>query len=162
MAATTNLSDADRAALELADVQWGADVLGMNDVSRQVAAELSDLTRPDEDYPYYSVADVALLPEPKARIRVNYGPSTNATDEIVMPLHIDGTDVHLGDFSGWTFVRKEWVTDDDSQQDKDELAAVMDGGQLPLSEPSALTARQKAVLRLKGRSSRLTTTEEGS
>jgi hypothetical protein len=125
VSASTGLSEAERKSLLLADVQWSADELSMNSVTDQVVSMLDDLGRQGEVYPIYSVLDVVVTPDPKTLVRINYGDSDGTCDYCVIPLEFDGGKVTLSNFSEWVFVRKEWVTDEDSQQDKQELSSIL-------------------------------------
>lgn len=128
--ASTNLSEAERQALLLTDVMWGPDELSMNDILNQVTTQLDELRGrdvSDDYYPYFSVMDVVGNPDPKALVQVDYGDPDGANDAVVMPLHIDGSQVTLADDSQWTWVQKEWVVDEDAARDKKEFQAVLAG-----------------------------------
>ena len=139
VSASTNMSERDRRALLLADVQWGADELSMNDITSQVVAHLDEMGSPDEVYPIYTVLDVVGNPDPKALVRCSYGDPDGTRDAWVIPLEVDGDKVSLSDFSSWTPVQQEWVTDEDAAQDKQEVSSLLEGSsilsELGLSEP---------------------------
>lgn len=144
VSASTSLSDAEREALLLADVQWGSTLLSMNRITDQVVAQLQNFTDPDEVYPIYSVMDVLGAPDPKALVRVRYGGS-DPDDAWVVPLEVDGDKVSLSDYSQWTPVQKEWVTDEDAAEDKAEVAQIL-GGQTGLSIAQVAEEIHLAVL----------------
>jgi hypothetical protein len=125
VASSTNMSEAERREILLADVQWGAGMLSMNSMNDQVVASLAQFGDADEVYPIWSVMDVVAAPEPKALVRVNYGDPAGVNDAWVIPLEVDGDKVSLSDFAQWTPVQKEWVVDDDAAQDKSEVASIL-------------------------------------
>lgn len=125
VSAKTNMSADERAALNLADVQWGNGELSMNHMLDQVTACLSEMTDPEEMYPYFSVFDVVGNPDPKALVRVSYGDPAGVDDKWVIPLEVDGDQVSLSDYAKWVPVEQQWVTDDDAAQDKTEVSDLL-------------------------------------
>lgn len=146
VSASTNLSQAERQALLLADVQWGADQLSMNDITSQVVACLDEMRSPEEYYPNFSVMDVVGNPDPKALVRCDYGDPDGVNDAWVIPLEVDGDKVSLSDFASWTPVQKEWVTDEDAAQDKTEVASLLPGGLSESLNLGTLTAKERDAL----------------
>jgi hypothetical protein len=125
--ASTSLSERDRRDLLLADVQWGASELSMNDITSQVVSHLDEMGSADEVYPIFTVLDVVGNPDPKALVRCSYGDPDGTRDAWVIPLEVDGDSVSLSDFASWTPVQKEWVTDEDAAQDKEEVSSLLNG-----------------------------------
>lgn len=119
--ASTNMSAAERADLNLADVLWG-DELSLGDLESQVVSLLSEFGDPEEVYPIYRVMDVTPT---KALVRCSYGDPDGTKDAWVIPLEVDGTKVNLADYSQWTPVEQQWVTDEDAAQDKQELGSIL-------------------------------------
>lgn len=153
--ASTNLSERDRRDLLLADVQWGANELSMNDMTSQVIAHLDAMGSPQEYYPCFTVRDVVAAPDPKALVRVDYGDPDGVNDAWVIPLEVDGDKVNLSDFSQWTPVQKQWVTDEDAARDKTEVSSMLPSGTLPL--PGGLSELSKSS----PRTTPVTPTREG-
>lgn len=150
--ASTNLSQAEREALLLADVKWGSGELSMNDMLSQVVGHLDEMRGDEYGGPYFSVEDVVGNPDPKALVRCDYGDPDGAMDAWVIPLEVDGDKVSLSDFSEWTPVQREWVTDEDADGDKSEVASLL-GGQTVLSDDAkgwillaTLSAKERKAL----------------
>lgn len=149
-AASTKMSEEERHAdLLLADVQWG-DEPSLNSIRGQILAQLDSFRAMGEPggYPYYYVMDVAAG---KALVQCEYNGS-DQDDAWVVPYEADSQGVRLADFSQWTPVTQEWVTDEDAAQDKAELGSILGETGLPVptssTSPDALSERQPAGLRL--------------
>lgn len=161
-APSTKLSEEElrkQLGLDLADVQWG-DEPSLNSIRGQITAALGKLRKMGGDDnvsgpPYYYVMDVTAE---KALISVEYGGS-DPDDAWVASFTTDsdGT-VTLAPYTDWIPVEQQWVTDDDAEQDKQELEAIINAaetaqeleGNLKLSEAdlalAALTSKAREKL----------------
>jgi hypothetical protein len=84
--------------------------------------------------PYYYVMDITSN---KALVNIEYGDPDGVDDAWVVPFNCsDDGKVTLAVFAEWTPVQKEWVTDEDAAQDRDELGAILGPQGLPI--PTAL------------------------
>ncbi len=110
--------------LQLADVQWG-DEPSLSQIQSQLYDVLREMGRSpyyDEDSIWFSVRDVTPT---KALVSVDYGGS-DPEDAWVIPFSLDGEGkLTLSDFSNWTPVEQQWVTDEDADQDKQEVQEIM-------------------------------------
>lgn len=118
----------------LADVQWG-ETPSLNTIRDKVTAHLSNFRNEGEPGgpPYYYVMDVTA---DKALVQIEYA-GYDVDDAWIVPLAIEGDDVKLADFAQWTPVEKAWVTDEDAAQDKNELAAILGPGGMPIPQPES-------------------------
>lgn len=111
--------------LKLADVQWG-DELSLVQVQRQLYQTLREMGRSpdyDESSIYFDVMDITPT---KALVRVDYGGNDDPDDAWVIPYALDDTGkLTLADFSEWKPVEQQWVTDEDADQDKQEVQAIL-------------------------------------
>lgn len=127
---STEMSDeALRQELQLADVAWG-DGVSLNDIKAQLVDQLRDMRKtPNDEYggPIFFVEDVQTSPY-KARVCCDYGDylSDDNEDNWVIPFTVgDDGKVELSEFSEWEPVKKEWVVDEPTKTERDELAALL-------------------------------------
>lgn len=125
-AVSTKMSDEElRKELQLADVAWSSKGKSLNNVRSQLVSQLDAMRKGPNDEPsevHFYVMDVA--PD-EALVACEYGYGGDE-DTWVVPFTIDdGGDLSLSDFANWTPVTKEWVTDEDAQQDKQEIEGLL-------------------------------------
>lgn len=116
--------------LELADVQWG-DEPSLRQIQTQLYETLRGLGRSpdyDEGNVYFDVMDVTPT---KALVQCDYGDVQGDMDAWVIPFAVDDQgNLSLADFAEWKPVEQKWVTDDDADQDKQEIADILGNTQL--------------------------------
>lgn len=126
---TAMSEDALRAELQLADVAWG-DGISLNDMRGQIVEILRDMRQsPQDEYggPHFYVEDVQANPY-KARVSCDYGDylSDDNNDNWVIPFTVDDTGkVELVEFGNWEPVKSEWVVDEPSKTERDELNSLL-------------------------------------
>lgn len=135
-AVSTRMTDSERAAALFADVQWG-ETPSFNTIRSQVLDQLDDYRGKEEpgSPPYFDILDVG--PD-KALVRCDYG--YNAGEDVwVVPFTADSEGVTLAAFDQWAPVQQAWITDDDADQDKKEMSAILGADGMPIPDPTALS-----------------------
>lgn len=129
----------------LADVQWG-DEPSLNDIRSQITTCLQNFRNQGNPGgpPYYYVMDVTAS---KALVQIEYGDPDGQDDAWVIPFTCaDDGCVTLAQFSEWSPVQKQWVTDEDTARDRDELGAILGGEGMPLPDTTEISLSESTDL----------------
>lgn len=162
-AVSTNMSEESlRKELLLADVVWSSDGVSLNNIRSQLVERFREMRKGPIDEPssvYFYVMDV--MPD-KALIGCDYGDylGDSSDDTWVVPFSVDDTGwLSLSDFSEWTPVIQEWVTDDDAKTQKDEVEGLLKAK--PPTTASSATGFSQTIPTIGGSSMSLTREQIG-